>query len=191
MMKRVPPSKGWFRHKLQEMRNVLANAQGSVHIHCMFFSTVACSISYFTTGSSICTNLTQPLSTEDKQNLMEPHSVPNKLRHSFSFISLVVQETKGDQLTWAVWENWSPLACSAGWKPWRDHFARNLTMLSRERGLITRSWKAAMEFCSSSEPSPPTVALLCIQDYWLSSPNPMIECPGQKQKKKIVLYTDR
>lgn len=44
---------GWFRHELQEMRNVLANAQGSVHIHCMFLSTVPCSISYFTTGSSL------------------------------------------------------------------------------------------------------------------------------------------
>lgn len=84
---------GWFRHKLQEMRNVLANAQGSVHIHFMFLSTVACSISCFTTGSSTCTNLTQPSFAEDKQNLMEPHSAPNKLQHSFSFISLILQES--------------------------------------------------------------------------------------------------
>lgn len=38
---------GWFRHKLQEMRNVLANAQGSVHIHCMFLSTAAYSYLLF------------------------------------------------------------------------------------------------------------------------------------------------
>lgn len=84
---------GWFRHKLQEMRNVLANAQGSVHIHCMFLSMAAYSVSYFTTGSSICKNLTQPLLAEDKQNLMEPHSVIKKLWQSSSFISLVLQET--------------------------------------------------------------------------------------------------
>lgn len=84
---------GWFRHKLQEMRNVLANAQGSVHNRCMLLSTFAYSISYFTIGSSICTNLTQCSFAKDKQNLMEPLSVPNKLQHSSSFISLVVQET--------------------------------------------------------------------------------------------------
>lgn len=86
------PLQGWFRHKLQEMRNILANAQGSGHIHCMFLSTAAYSISYFTT-SSTCKNLTQPLFAEDKQNLMEPHSAPNKPRYRFSFISLVLQET--------------------------------------------------------------------------------------------------
>lgn len=75
------------------MRNVLANAQGSVHNHCMLLSTFAYSISYFTIGSSICTNLTQHSFAKDKQNLMEPLSVPNKLQHSSSFISLVVQET--------------------------------------------------------------------------------------------------
>lgn len=84
---------GWFRHKLQEMRNALANAQGSVHIHCMFLSMAACSISCFTTDSSTCTNLTQPSFAEDKQNLMEPHSVSKKLWHSSSFISFILQES--------------------------------------------------------------------------------------------------
>lgn len=55
---------------------------------------------------------------------------------------------------------------------------------------IARGWKAEMGFCSSPEPSPPTVALLCIQDYWLSSPNPMIECPGQKKKKLYYIQID-
>lgn len=61
---------------------------------------------------------------------------------------------------------------------------------STARGLIARGWKVATGFCSSSEPSPPTVALLCIEDYWLSAPNPMLECSGQKKKKLYYIQID-
>lgn len=61
---------------------------------------------------------------------------------------------------------------------------------AEKEASIVRGWKAEMGFCSSSEPSPPTVALLCIQDYWLSYPNPTIECPRQKKKKTYYIQID-
>lgn len=158
---------GWFRHKLQEMRNVLANAQGSVHVHCMFLSTSAYSISYFTIGSSICTNRTQPSFAEDKQNLMEPPSVPNKLQHSSSFLLLYkrLKVTSSHELSGKT-VICSGMQCRL--QLLEGPFLLEISQCSTGRGLIARGWVPAAGFCSSSEPSPPTVALLCIEDYWLS-----------------------
>lgn len=72
---------------------MLANAQGSVHIHCTFLSTFASMIPSFTTGPPIWTNLIQPSFAKDKQNRTEHHSAPSQLQHSSAFIALVVEET--------------------------------------------------------------------------------------------------
>lgn len=73
----------------------------------------------FTTGSSICTSLTQPSLAEDKQNLMEPQSVPNKLQLSSSFVLLYkrLKVTSSHELSGKT-----VISSGRQCRSWRDHF---------------------------------------------------------------------
>lgn len=170
---------GWFRHKLQEMRNVLANAQGSVHIHCMVLSTAAYSISDFTTGSSICKP--QPPLAEDKQTLMEPQSVPNKLQPRSSFLLFYkrLKVTSSHELSGKT-----VISSGRQCRSWRDHFCQKSQQgegphserLEGSNGILQQLWALS------------TNMLCCafrVIDYPLLIP--WLNAQG-KRKKTCIIY---
>lgn len=177
--------------------NVRANAQGSIHIHYMFLSTYAYSISYFTTGPPIHTNLIPPLFTKEKQNWRTPQCSQPATAQLCLYFSCHRRDIRQPAHMSSRGKQSSPLACSAGCRSWSDHFSwkppdaewgdrPESERLEEGEEVSQQSWVAW-----EHQGSPLRVALLCIQDYWLSSPNPTIKCPGQKKKIYTdTLYTD-